>query len=77
MYICTLYMFVCVYMYVCIACVYVHVCVSHSPPELREEIEMLRAFLGQGVDPSASLAEVRELREKLQESEKLMKDATQ
>ena len=49
---------------------------THTHTELRQEIEHLRAQMGQGVDLTSGIAEIRQLREKLRESEKLMTEAT-
>ena len=49
---------------------------THTHTELRQEIEQLRALMGQGVDLTSGIAEIRQLREKLRESEKLMTEAT-
>ena len=46
--------------------------------DLREEILMLRQMIGspQSLDPSSSQQEVRELKDKLRESEKLLTEST-
>ena len=49
---------------------------THTHTELRQEIEYLRALMGKGVDLTSGITEIRELREKLRESEKLMTEAT-
>lgn len=43
--------------------------------DLRQEIDHLRQLLGEGASPGSSLAELRERKEQLKESEKLMADA--
>ena len=44
--------------------------------DLRSEIQQLRALMGTHVDPSSSLLEIRELREKLRASEKLLEESS-
>ena len=55
--------------------IHTHTC-THTHTDLRQEIGYLKSILGERLDPASSVAEVKELREKLRESEKLMSEVT-